>query len=440
MDIKNDGTNMLNDFTEEDLESIYIIDSNNIKIIETNLIPSRKLSNNVVNCAIIIDSTGNLLGDDIYQLNQLHKEQGHSMFTHNYFISKKGQIFRGRNEEYRPYIDEKFGLNCVGIMLEGDFNKEEMNDLQFNNLMYLIYDIKARNPFIEDSVYIHSELNEEYSNSPGKMFPYVDFRNRLYRNFISITDTTENIELDTVHKYGTRDLEYKIPNMAGIDVYQLKMLLIKLGYTINNVNGIYDEELREVLSRYFNEFHIRRESYYSTIITQKDLNELEAYVMNLIFDRGQCYRRYLKVKEPLMFGDDIYNIKDKLWILGLYEGEINNIYDQELANAVKLFERRYGIYANGEVGPLVYREILKSEDYSFKRVLELQEPMMEGSDVKIIQKALYRLGYNVDINSFYDLKTYNAVCSFQIANNIIVDGRIDQYMFNTILKYYKDLN
>lgn len=424
------------------LNDIYIVDSNNIDIIETNLIPSGtvQLKNNIVNCAIVIDSTLSDEEVDIYYMNQKHKDNGHAMFTHHYFIDKKGLIFRGRNEEYRGYIDDKFSLNCIGIMLEGNFNNEYINDLQFNNLMHLIYDITARNPFIETSIYLHSELNDEYSKSPGALFPYVEFKNRLYRNFLSVIDTIPNKNNELIYKFGSRDLEYKTPNMVGTDIYQLKILFLKIGYKVENINGIYDEELKNLVVRYFKEFNIRRESYYNTIMTQEDLINLNEYVNNTIYDRDLCYRRYLKVSDPLMFGNDIYNIKDKLWILGIYEGEINNIFDQELSDAVKSFERRYGINADGEVGPLVYREIMRSEDYSFKRVIEMQEPLMEGSDVKIIQKALFRLGYNVDINGFYDIKTYNAICSYQIANNIILDGRVDEFLFTLILKQYKELS
>lgn len=409
-----------------------------LDIIETNLIPSGEMKENICVCTIIIDSTQSDTAD-IYTLNDQSKLNGHAMFTHHYLVTKDGSIFKGREEKYVAEIDDKFGLNVIGIMIEGDFNKTQMNVLQLNNMMALIYDICARNPYIGSSVYTHSELNkEEYSNTPGELFPYVEFKNRIYRNYISITDTSFDVTGDIYYIYGSRALEYQVPNMTGTDIYQLKVFLIQLGYTINNLNGIFDTELKEVINRYFTDYMIRRESYYSSIMTTDNLLELQDRVINLLFDHSETYRRYLKIKNPLMFGQDIRVLKEKLWTLGLYEGELNNLYDEAMSDAVSAFERRYGILEDGEVGSLVFSEIMKCVDYTFKRVLELDEPLMEGADVEIIQKALYRKGYSVDINGYYDMRTYTAVCNFQLDNNLTVDGRVDQYLFDEILKGYNE--
>ena len=407
-----------------------------LNIIETNLTPSREMKKNIVICTIIIDST-NTDSADIFSMNEKAKLEGKEMFTHHYFVSKEGLIFRGRNEEFVPDIDEKFNLNCIGIMLEGNFNKTQINNVQFNNLMALIYDICARNPFVESSIFIHSELSPtEYSYSPGKLFPYVDFRNRLYRNFLNITDTSTDIRGELYYSYGSRDIEYKLPNMVGSDIYQLKVLLTQLGYTLENIDGVYDSNLKEVILRYFNDYNVRRESYYSAIFTQKNFDEINQRVINMIFNRENNYRRYLKIKDPLMYGSDIKLLKEKLWTLGLYEGTLNNIYDEDMRKGVINFEKKYGILETGEVGSLLFSEIMKSIDYTFKRVLELQEPLLEGADVEIIQKALFRKGYAVDINGYYDMKTYTAVCNYQLDNNLTIDGRVDQYLFDEILKGY----
>lgn len=407
-----------------------------INIIETNLVPSTKMIKNIVPCTIIVDSS-NTETANIFSMNEEAKLNGEPMFTHNYFISKEGQIFRGRSEEYCPAIDDKFSLNCIGIMLEGQFNDNTVGTIQFNNLIALIFDICARNKYIGSSIYTHSELNsEEYGYTPGKLFPYVEFRNRIYRNFLNISDKITDINGTLYYAYGSRALEYKIPNMTGSDVYQLKVLLTKIGYELNSIDGIYDTNLKEVLYRYFKDFNIRRESYYSSIITEEELLELNDKVINSSYDRSENYRRYLRVTNPVMFGDDIKLLKGKLWTLGFYTGKLNNLYDEEMAESVKLFQKKYGLIENGEVGSLLFYEIMRSIDYTFKRVLEITEPLMEGADVEIIQKALFRKGYSVDINGYYDIKSYTAVCNYQIDNNITVDGKVDQYLFDSILTGY----
>lgn len=419
--------------SEQKMNTEYKSDLN---IIETNLTPSKEMEKNIAICTIIVDST-NTDSASIYELNDEAKNKGLAMFTHHYYITKDGKIFRGRQESYKPDIDTKFNLNCIGILLEGNFNKDNVNILQFNNLMALIYDICARNPYIESSIFTHSELNpEEFSYTPGRLFPFVDFRNRLYRNFLNMTETATDINGDLYYIYGSRALEYQIPNMVGSDIYQLKVFLIRLGYRIEPLDGIYDTNLKEIVIRYCKDFNIKRETYYNGILVDKDLLELRDRVINSIYNRDDNYRRYLKLKDPIMFGYDIKILKEKLWTLGLYEGDLNNLFDEDMKTAVKNFERKYGILEDGEVGSLLFSEIMKCIDYTFKRVLELAEPLMEGADVEIIQKALFRKGYNVDINGFYDMKTYTAVCNYQLDNNLVVDGRIDQYLFEEILKDY----
>lgn len=419
--------------SEQKMNTEYKSDLN---IIETNLTPSREMEKNIAICTIIVDST-NTDSANIYELNNEAKNNGLAMFTHHYFITKDGKIFRGRQESYKPDIDKKFNLNCIGILLEGNFNKDNVNIIQFNNLMALIYDICARNPYIESSIFTHSELNpEDFSYTPGKLFPFVDFRNRLYRNFLNMTETAVDISGDLYYIYGSRSLEYQIPNMVGSDIYQLKVFLIRLGYNVEPLDGIYDIKLKEIIIRYCKDFNIRRETYYSGILVNDDLLELRDRVINSIYNRDDNYRRYLKLKEPIMFGYDIRILKEKLWTLGLYEGDLNNLFDEDMKNAVKNFERKYGILEDGEVGSLLFSEIMKCIDYTFKRVLELTEPLMEGADIEIIQKALFRKGYNVDINGFYDMKTYTAICNYQLDNNLVVDGRVDQYLFDEILKDY----
>lgn len=404
-------------------------------IIESNLTPVGPMRENIINCCIIVDSS-NEDSSNIYDLHSKHKLAGQPMFTHHYLIMKNGKIFRGRQEEYEAFIDGKYNLNCIGIMIEGNFNKSEVNDIQFNSLMNLILEIRGRYTYIENSVYIHSELNDNFSYTPGTLFPYIDFKNRLLRNFLNIVSNVTNIHDEILYKLGTRNLEYKIPNMIGSDIFQFKILMIKLGYDIKHLDGIYDEELRNIIVQYYKDYKKNIESYYNGIVLVDWINEIEDIVMHLSFDRSDKYKRYLSVESPLLFGEDIYLIKEKLWTLGIYKGTIDNIYNKETSDAVMDYEKKFGISPSGTVGPLTFIEIMRCIDYRFNRVLELQEPLMEGADIEIIQKGLYKLGYNVDITGFYDLKTYNAVCTFQIDNNLILDGRVDEYIFNEILKGY----
>lgn len=405
-----------------------------INIINANLVSNGDpIPENTIGCCIVIDSCLSS-DDDIYIMNEKAKLSGQPMFTHHYFIEKDGSIFSGRDEMYQAYIDEKFNKNCIGIMLQGNFNKEEISQLQFNNLIKLIFDIKERNIYINNAVYLHSELNSDYENTPGQLFPYVEFKNRLYMNFLNLTDKEYNIQNDLICELGSRNLEYKIPNMIGTDIYQLKLYLIKLGFNITNVNGSFDKELYNTVKQFFDTYDINVESYQNNIITSDIIEFIHGLIIRNQYDRSEKYQRYLKITDPLMIGNDIKFLKEKMWTLGLYSGSINTVYDEEFAESIGKFQTKYGYTISKEVASLTFSEIVKCTDYTFSRVLELTEPLMEGPDIEIVQKNLYRLGYSISITGFYDIKTYNAVCQFQIDNNYMIDGRIDEFTFNEILK------
>lgn len=404
-----------------------------LNIINPNLSSTgEEIPDNVLNCCIIIDSC--LTNDDIYSLNTKAKLDGQPMFTHHYFIEKDGSIFLGRDESKRAHIDEKFNKNAIGILLQGDFNKEEISDIQFNCLVALILDIKDRNPYINNAIYLHSELNNKFDKTPGVLFPYVKFKNRLYMNFLQLTDNQVNAKDELVYELGNRDFEFKIPNMVGSDIYQFKLFLIKLGFNIHNMNGAFDKELYNIMKEFYKTYDINVESYQLGIVTKDIIEFVQGLIIRDRYDRSEKYKRYLSIEEPLLFGEDVKVLKEKLWSLGMYNGSLSNVYDEEFADAVGKFQTKYGYTITKAVSSLTFSEIMKCEDYAFSRVLEMTEPLMEGPDVEIIQKALYGLGYSVSITGYYDMKTYSAVCQFQLSNNFMVDGRVDEFTFNEILK------
>lgn len=398
-----------------------------VEIIESNLIPTRPIRENIICTCIIVDHSGEKYSF-IEELDKKHKAEGKPMFTHHYLIKKNGYIFRGRPEEYESDVDEKFNYNVIGIMVEGDFNNEYMNVIQFNNIIKLIADITNRHKSIGNNVYIHSELNRKIT-SPGKLFPYIDFKNRMLKNFINTSINFLNARNERVYALGSRTLELKIPQITGDDVYALKLAMTALGCKFRELNDVYDNEtenqVRLMQKKYnLNDTGIANREFYDLIdrLTVKDT-----------LDRSEEYRRYLQLEEPCMKGKDVELIKTKLISLNYYEGEKNDIYDNELEKSVVKFQEDMGIEPNGKIGPLTFYTIIRSKDYSFKRVLELIDPIMEGPDIEIVQEMLFRKGYLVDINGFYDVKTYKAVCQFQLDNNFIVDGKVDLELFQEIL-------
>lgn len=398
-----------------------------VEIIESNLTPNSPIRKNLICTCIIIDHTGDKYSD-INDLDKKHKEEGYPMFTHHYLIKKNGYIFRGRPEEYESYIDKKFNFNVIGIMLEGNFDIEYMNIIQLNNLIKLIADISSRHSHIGTNVYIHSEVNRHVT-SPGRLFPCIELKNRILKNYVSTSINFLNARNERVYELGSRTLELRIPLMEGNDIYALKLSMTNLGCKFREMNNSYNKETENQVR-----LMQKKNNLNDTGVADKEFFELlEKLTIKDTIDRNEQYRRYLKLQTPNMKGKDVSLIKTKLMSLNYYEGDKNDIFDEELSRSVIKFQEDMDIEPTGNIGPLTFYTIVRSKDYSFKRVLELTDPIMEGPDIEIIQEMLYKKGYVVDINGFYDVKTHKAVCQYQLDNNFIIDGKVDFELFEQIL-------
>lgn len=64
-----------------------------------------------------------------------------------------------------------------------------------------------------------------------------------------------------------------------------------------------------------------------------------------------------------MEGIDVENVQVRLTELGYYEGEVDGIYDKELAETVRDYQEAQGLMADGVVGPDTWNAIGLSEDY-----------------------------------------------------------------------------
>lgn len=398
-----------------------------VEIIESNLVAVGEMKENVLCNCIVIDHSGEKYGD-IYELDEKHKSQGNPMFTHHYLVKKNGYIFRGRNEEFESNVDEKFNLNVIGIMVEGNFDVEYMNTIQFNNLVKLVSDISSRHSYIGNKIYIHSEINRNIS-SPGRLFPFIDFKNRIIRNYVNSTTNFLNARNEVVYALGSRTLESTIPKMKGDDIYALKLRLVELGCSIINLNDIFDEELENQIRLIQKKYKLND----TGIANSEFFDLIDKLTIKETIDRKNEYQRFLKLEEPFMSGPDIKLLKTKLSSLNYYQGERNEDYDELMKKAVEKFQEDNDIEVTGAVGPLTFRTIIRSKDYSFRRVLELSDPIMEGPDVEIVQEMLYNKGYVVDITGYYDIKTHNAVCQYQLDNDYLVDGKVDLELFEQIL-------
>lgn len=131
-------------------------------------------------------------------------------------------------------------------------------------------------------------------------------------------------------------------------------------------------------------------------------------------------------------GDKVGELQQYLTNLGYYKGTIDKYYGDEVYKAVMAFQIDQGIVDNeeefgaGYFGPQTRSTIEAILDQRKKNKLP-QKNLGKGDtgdEVKKLQEALIKLGYDLEITGVYDQKTIDAVFDFQ-QDNEIVDSEED---------------
>ena len=126
-------------------------------------------------------------------------------------------------------------------------------------------------------------------------------------------------------------------------------------------------------------------------------------------------------------GDKVGELQKYLSDLGYYKGTIDKYYGDEVYKAVVAFQIDQNIVDNeeefgaGYFGPQTRANIEAVIEKKRKNKLPQKNLGRDdsGDEVKKLQEALMKLGYDVEITGVYDQKTINAVFDFQQDNKII---------------------
>jgi len=126
-------------------------------------------------------------------------------------------------------------------------------------------------------------------------------------------------------------------------------------------------------------------------------------------------------------GDKVGALQDYLRELGYYMGKSDNYYGDEVYKAVLAFQIDQSIVDNEEefgagfFGPQTRSKIEAVFDKRKKDNLPVSNLGRSdaGDEVKKLQEALKKLGFEVDVTGIYDEQTIDAVFEFQKENEII---------------------
>jgi N-acetylmuramoyl-L-alanine amidase len=108
------------------------------------------------------------------------------------------------------------------------------------------------------------------------------------------------------------------------------------------------------------------------------------------------------------------------------KSEVSDVYDQELADAVRAFQQRRGLIVDGVVGPNTFVALDGARWALGDRLLSyIPGHMVQGDDVAGLQERLLSLGFSPDrVDGVFGPSTEEAVRRFQRGVGLAVDGGV----------------
>ena len=109
------------------------------------------------------------------EINDYHKSRGWTGIGYNYYIRKDGTIYSGRPENSEGAHTKGENSNSIGICLEGNFEEEEVNEMQMESLLNLSYYISLKYDIYK--IMGHKDAYETLC--PGRNFPLKYVKNKV---------------------------------------------------------------------------------------------------------------------------------------------------------------------------------------------------------------------------------------------------------------------
>jgi|GEM_PF-566573 len=245
-----------------------------------------------------------------------------------------------------------------------------------------------------------------------------------------VGSATWDILFDTIsggNSY-SRILKVTSPLMYGEDIRVVQNKLNSLGYVAGTADGYYGNMTRDAIINFQSKKGLDADG------------EVGPNTWSALFNTSTSgesgYSRILKLTSPLMYGEDIRAVQNRLNSLGYNAGTADGYYGNGTRTAVINFQTAKGLDADGDVGPTTWNALFNTSNSGgsgYSRILKLTSPLMYGEDIRAVQNRLNSLGYNAGTaDGYYGNDTRNAVINFQTARGIDIDGEVGPTTWNTL--------
>lgn len=222
----------------------------------------------------------------------------------------------------------------------------------------------------------------------------------------------------------------------GAAVTALQSALAELGYLEEeDVDGKFGSKTENALKVFQ-----KRNGLAQDGIASQDL-QLKLYEDTPKDTRG--YRQYVRTVPPVAGavirekskGEPVTKLQTRLKELGYYKGELTGVCDEDTVAAIKLFEGKHGLVADGEMSAadqqVLYGAtameasvvVTPSPTPTVKPPTKTLRPGDKDDEVKLLQQRLKDLGYYTgNITGVYNTATTEAVKAFQKKSSLEQDG------------------
>ncbi|MBQ8092219.1 MAG: peptidoglycan-binding protein [Clostridia bacterium] len=253
------------------------------------------------------------------------------------------------------------------------------------------------------------------------------------RNYLPETGVADNATQRAAYSSSAIAYDsYTYPTLVrgdrGTLVRNLQSRLQKLGYYTIKVDGIFGSGTQRAV-RNFQSRNGLSVTGIADNTTQKVL-----YSSSAISSGGYSPVYYTTLSRSSRYNSAVVSLQSRLNALGYAAGTVDGYFGSRTYRAVRNFQSRNGLSVTG-VADVTTQEILYSSaavpagsSYSYTTVTSTGYRLLywgcKGDAVIRLQQALRNKGYTQikSIDGIYGQQTYDAVCAFQKANGLTVDG------------------
>ena len=239
-------------------------------------------------------------------------------------------------------------------------------------------------------------------------------KNGLTADGVAGSETLKKLDSAYKNADSDKDDDSLRKGATGSAVKDLQTKLKKLGFYNAYVDGSYGDTTVAAVKAFQKKYNLTADG----VAGSETLKKLDSAYKNADSDKDDDSLRKGAT------GSAVKDLQTKLKKLGFYNASIDGDYGDTTVAAVKAFQRKYNLTADGVAGS----ETLKKLDSAYKNAdSDKDDDSLRkgatGSAVKDLQTKLKKLGfYNASIDGDYGDTTVAAVKAFQKKYNLTADG------------------